>query len=123
MTAIILVVHMLIALGLIGVILLQRSEGGALGIGGGGGGGGAGGMFSSRGAANLLTRLTAGLALCFFVTSMALTILARGTSQPGSVFDGVQTEQSGGQSGEGSTGGGILPKLPGSTQPSAPVSE
>ncbi|MDH3742835.1 MAG: preprotein translocase subunit SecG, partial [Hyphomicrobiales bacterium] len=92
MTAIILVVHMLIALGLIGVILLQRSEGGALGIGGGGGGGGAGGMFSSRGAANLLTRLTAGLALCFFVTSMALTILARGTSQPGSVFDGVQTE-------------------------------
>lgn len=122
MTTIVLVVHMLIALGLIGVILLQRSEGGALGIGGGGGGGG-GGMFSSRGAANLLTRLTAGLALCFFVTSMALTILARGTSQPGSVFDGVQTEQSGGQSGEGPSGSSVLPQLPGSTQPSAPVSD
>ena len=122
MTTIILVVHLLIALGLIGVILLQRSEGGALGIGGGGGGGG-GGMFSSRGAANLLTRLTAGLALCFFVTSMTLTIMARGTSQPGSVFDGIQSEQSGGQSGEGSTGGSVLPKLPGSTQPTAPVSE
>ena len=122
MTTIVLVVHMLIALGLIGVILLQRSEGGALGIGGGGGGGG-GGMFSGRAAANLLTRITAGLALCFFVTSMALTILARGTSQPGSPFDGIQTEQSGSQSGDGSTGGSVLPKLPGSTQPSAPVSE
>ena len=122
MTTIILVVHMLVALGLIGVILLQRSEGGALGIGGGGGGG-AGGMFSSRGAANLLTRLTAGLALCFFVTSMALTIMARGTSQPSQIHSYVQTEQSGSQSGEGSTGGSVLPKLPGSTQPSAPVSE
>ncbi|MGI9463390.1 MAG: preprotein translocase subunit SecG, partial [Aestuariivirgaceae bacterium] len=57
MTTVLLVVHLLIALGLIGAILLQRSEGGALGIGGGGGGGGS--MFSSRGAANLLTRVTA----------------------------------------------------------------
>ena len=122
MTTIVLVIHMLIALGLIGTILLQRSEGGALGIGGGGGGGG-GGMFSSRGAANLLTRLTAGLAMCFFVTSIVLTILARDASQPGSVFDGVQSEQSGGQTGGSSTGGSVLPKLPGSTEPAAPTTE
>lgn len=119
MTTVVLVIHLLIALGLIGVVLLQRSEGGALGIGGGGGGGG-GGMFSSRGAANLLTRVTAGLAMCFFVTSIVLTLLARGESQPTSVFDGVQTQQSGSQSGEGGTGKSVLPKLPGSTDPTVP---
>ena len=118
MTTIVLVIHLLIALGLIGVILLQRSEGGALGIGGGGGGGG-GSMFSSRGAANLLTRLTAGLAMAFFVTSMMLTIMARGTADPGSVFDDVQTQQGSGQSG----GGSVLPQLPGSNEPAAPTTE
>ena len=93
MTTVLLVIHLMIAIGLIGVVLLQRSEGGALGIGGGGGGGG-GSMFSSRGAANLLTRTTAVLAACFFATSITLTIMARGTSQPSSAFDGVQSEQS-----------------------------
>ena len=52
-----LVVHLIIALGLIGMVLLQRSEGGALGIGGGGGGGG--NLFSARGVGNALTRTTA----------------------------------------------------------------
>ena len=118
MTTVVLVIHLLIALGLIGVVLLQRSEGGALGIGGGGGGGGS--MFSSRGAANLLTRMTAGLALCFFVTSIVLTILARGTSEPTSVFDSEQPQQSGTKSGDSGTGGSVLPKLPGSTDPTAP---
>ena len=74
MTTIILVVHLLIAVALIGVVLLQRSEGGALGIGSGG----AGSLFSSRGVANVLTRTTAILAVAFFVTSIALTMIAKG---------------------------------------------
>jgi preprotein translocase subunit SecG len=74
MTALLLVVHLLIALALVGSVLLQRSEGGALGIGGGGGG--MGGFMSGRGAANVLTRTTAVLAVCFFITSILLTMTA-----------------------------------------------
>lgn len=70
---VLLVIHLMIALALVGVILLQRSEGGALGIGGGGGGG----FMTGRGTANALTRLTAMLALGFFITSILLTVLAR----------------------------------------------
>lgn len=66
------VIHLLIVLSLIGVVLLQRSEGGALGIGGGGGGG----FMSNRGTGNLLTRATALLAAGFFVTSLSLSVLA-----------------------------------------------
>ena len=78
MATVLLVVHLLIAAGLVGVVLLQRSEGGALGIGGGGGGG----FLTGRGTANLLTRTTAILAGLFFLTSIGLTLLAlQGTSQ------------------------------------------
>jgi len=63
-------------------VLLQRSEGGALGIGGGGGG-----FMTGRGAANFLTRVTAGLAAAFFATSMLLTLLAARTDQARSIFD------------------------------------
>jgi preprotein translocase subunit SecG len=73
MTAILLAIHVLIALALIGVVLLQRSEGGALGIGGGGGG--MSGFMTARGSANLLTRVTAVLAALFMATSLALVIL------------------------------------------------
>ncbi|MBX3515136.1 MAG: preprotein translocase subunit SecG [Xanthobacteraceae bacterium] len=65
------VLHLLIVLALIGVVLLQRSEGGALGIGGGGGG-----FMNSRGTANILTRATALLAAGFFITSLLLSVLA-----------------------------------------------
>ncbi len=68
----VIVIHLLIVLSLIGVVLLQRSEGGALGIGGGGGGG----FMNSRGTANMLTRATAILATGFFITSLLLSILA-----------------------------------------------
>ncbi len=79
MVTVILTVHVLIVLGLIGIVLLQRSEGGALGIGGGGGGGG--GFMTSRGAANALTRTTSVLAAMFFATSISLAIFAdRGES-------------------------------------------
>jgi preprotein translocase subunit SecG len=67
-----LVIHTLIALALVGVILLQKSEGGGLGIGGGTGGG----LMTARGAANLLTRSTTVLASLFIVSSIVLAVLA-----------------------------------------------
>lgn len=86
METILLVIHVLIALFLIGVVLLQRSEGGALGIGGGGGGGG-GGVMTGRGAANLLTRATAVLAAAFFGTSIVLAVLSGAHNAPTSILD------------------------------------
>ncbi|WP_259779777.1 preprotein translocase subunit SecG [Aestuariispira ectoiniformans] len=86
METVLLVIHLLIAVALVAVVLLQRSEGGALGIGGGAGGGGAG-LMSARGTANILTRTTAILAACFFVSSIALALLAGQTQEPASVLD------------------------------------
>jgi preprotein translocase subunit SecG len=73
MSTVLLLIHLMIAIALVGVVLLQRSEGGALGIGGGGGGGG---FMTGRSAGNALTKTTAILAACFFVTSLLLSILA-----------------------------------------------
>lgn len=88
---IILVIHLLLAMALVGVILLQRSEGGALGIGGGGGAGG--GLMSGRSAGNLLTKATAILATAFFVTSLSLAILANDYSREASPFDAVPASE------------------------------
>ncbi len=85
MTTILLVIHLLIALALVGVVLLQRSEGGALG---GLGGTTMGGMMSGRGTANLLTRTTAVLAAGFMTMSLVLAILASGSRAPTSILDG-----------------------------------
>jgi preprotein translocase subunit SecG len=82
MSTVLLIVHVMIAAVLIGVVLLQRSEGGALGIGGGGGG-----FMTGRGAANLLTRVTAGLAAAFFATSLLLSIIATRSDAPRSILD------------------------------------
>ena len=113
MDTVVLVIHLMIAAALVGLVLLQRSEGGALGIGGGGGGGG--GFMTGRGAANLLTRATAVLAAAFFVTSITLTILARQSSAPTSILEGATAPGQGGET----QGDGILNQLrPG--QPSAP---
>ena len=71
MITVLLLVHIMIAVALVGVILLQRSEGGAVGIGGGGGG-----FMTGRSAGNALTKTTAVLAGCFFVSSLVLSILA-----------------------------------------------
>ncbi|MEE8273662.1 MAG: preprotein translocase subunit SecG [Alphaproteobacteria bacterium] len=84
MTTVLLVIHLLIALAMVGTVLLQRSEGGALGIGGGGGGGG---LMSGRTSANLLTRITAVLAAMFMLSSMGLTLLATGSRQPRSILE------------------------------------
>src|SRR5579884_810063 len=87
MQQVVLVIHLMLVLALIGVVLLQRSEGGGLGIGGGGG------FMTSRGTANVLTRATAILAGLFFVTSLALSILAGYGRQPTSIFGATPAGQ------------------------------
>lgn len=87
MATVLLVIHIMVAAALVGLVLLQRSEGGALGIGGGGGGGG--GFMTGRGAANLLTRITAVFAAVFFVTSILLTLIAQQGSGPGRGLDSL----------------------------------
>ena len=75
MTTVLLVIHLMIAAALVGVILLQKSEGGALGMGGGG----MSGFMTGRSTANLLTRTTAILAGVFFLTSILLAYFAGAT--------------------------------------------
>ncbi len=88
METLLLIIHLIIALSLVGAILLQRSEGGALGIGGNSGG--MGSMFSARGTANLLTRMTAVLAVLFITTSLLLAIVSgRQSDGRGSIADEV----------------------------------
>ena len=119
MQTVILVIHLIVAIALIGVVLLQRSEGGALGIGSGGGGN----LFSSRGVGNALTRTTAYLAVAFFITSISLTVLATRSGTGGSIFDTVAPQQGAAPatSQPAEPGGGVLPKLP--NAPQVPVSQ
>ncbi len=86
MENVILVIHLLLALSLIGLILLQRSEGGGLGIGGGGG---LGSLATAGQTANALTRATAICAACFFTTSIVLAILAGSHHKAGSMLDSL----------------------------------
>lgn len=83
MEEVVLVIHMVIALALVGSVLLQRSEGGALGMGGGGGGG----FMSARGASNFLTRLTAFLAAAFIGSSLVLGVMGTGKSGSRSIVE------------------------------------
>lgn len=90
MQTILVILHVLFALSIVGLVLLQRSEGGGLGMGGGGGGsGGMGGLMSARGTANLLTRATAVVAALFFTSSLVLSILVANSSDSGSIVDGM----------------------------------
>ena len=84
MESVLIVIQLFVSLSMIIVVLLQRSEGGALGMGGGGSG--LGGLFSARGAADTLTRTTAILATLFFLTSLGLTLLSL-HGRPQSVLD------------------------------------
>ena len=104
MTTILLVIHLCLALALVVTILLQRSEGGALGIGGGGG------MMTSRGTANFLTRLTAVIAGLFVGMSLLLAILASAERQPRSILD----------EGGAGTPAQEAPVKPGPSQPETP---
>ena len=99
MEEVLLVIHLMLAIAIVITVLLQRSEGGALGMGGGGGSGVGGGLMTGREAANLLTRSTAILAACFFATSLTLTILAGNSSDSRSILerseaDGVPNQSS-----------------------------
>src|SRR5215208_2901772 len=103
MIIVLFVVHVLIALALIGVVMLQKSEGGALGMGGGG----MSGFMTGRSTANLLTRTTAILAALFFVTSIALVMMSNAGRAPRSIVD---------------DGGPSAPLAPGSPlTPGAPI--
>ncbi|HEY3778011.1 MAG TPA: preprotein translocase subunit SecG [Rhizomicrobium sp.] len=84
MQSVLIVIQLFVSIAMIIVVLLQRSEGGALGMGGGGSG--LGGLFSPRGAADTLTRTTAILAIMFFVTSLALTLFSL-NGRPQSILD------------------------------------
>jgi len=110
MQTVVIVIHLMIVVVLIGTVLLQKSEGGGLGMGGGAG------FMSSRGTANLLTRTTAILAVGFFATSLLLSWIAGLNRQPASII-GTQapTSQSqpagSGQPVKPPTSGGVLDTL------------
>jgi preprotein translocase subunit SecG len=89
MQTMLLVAELIIAVALIIFVLLQRSEGGALGMGGGGSG--MGGLFSPRGAADTLTRTTAILAGLFFLTCIALNLMALHGRDEKSILDSPLT--------------------------------
>jgi preprotein translocase subunit SecG len=89
MQSVLLILQLIVAVALIITVLLQRSEGGALGIGGSGSG--LGGMFSARGAANTLTQTTAFLAAAFFIISIVLNVLTLRGVQTHSILDTTTT--------------------------------
>ena len=103
MHTVVIVIHLMLVVAMIGVVMLQKSEGGGLGIGS------TGGFLSSRGTANVLTRTTAALAMIFFTTSLLLSILAGWDRKPRSIIQntGAPTQQQAPQ-GEG---GGVLDTL------------
>jgi preprotein translocase subunit SecG len=119
MQTVIIVIHLMVVVALVGVILVQKSEGGGLGIGGGSG------FMTARGAANVLTRTTAILAAIFFATSLGLSLLARYGSHPLDILDQAP-QQTQGKSGSApaSGGKGILDQLggkPGQPAPAKPA--
>ena len=107
MTTVLLMIHLFVTLALIGVVLIQRSEGGGLGIGTSQG---MGGFMTGRGTANLLTRTTAILAAAFFALSLILALMNRGTAGAGrSVLDTLPIPAS---TAPASGGAGAPPALP-----------
>lgn len=85
---VLIVVHIMLVVGLIALVLLQKSEGGALGIGGGGGGGG---FMSARGAADALTKTTTIVAAAFFATSILLGLSAKQANRTESVIERIES--------------------------------
>ncbi|MEO5375517.1 MAG: preprotein translocase subunit SecG [Alphaproteobacteria bacterium] len=108
MITVILVIHLLIAIAMVGIILMQRSEGGALGMGGGGSG-----FMTGRAAGNLLTRVTTLLGASFMVTSLVLALLATPSAGPRkSIFE---------QPAAGTDQPATATPAPGPTSPAPPV--
>jgi len=119
MDTVIIVIHLMVIVALVAVVLLQRSEGGALGIGG------SNAFMSARGQGNVLTKATGILGAAFFATSIALTVLSQLTATPGSVLDAVPVTTSAPAAGSTTTtdtttapatdGGTILDRLGGTS--------
>lgn len=107
MQTVLIVIHLMIVLALVGVVLIQRSEGGGLGIGGGSG------FMSARGAANALTRTTAILAALFFITSLGLGVMSRFEAKPTDILNRIPA-------GQQAPAGNVLDQLPGAA-PAAPA--
>jgi preprotein translocase subunit SecG len=146
METVVIVIHLMVIVALIALVLMQRSEGGALGIGGGGN------FLSTRSQGNVLTRTTAIMAAAFFATSIALTLIGRFGEKPTSILENVRSGQApisapAGQAGGAPSGtnggaagktmldqlnalskggqtqsGGAAPANPGGGAPSAPAS-
>ncbi|MBV2185838.1 MAG: preprotein translocase subunit SecG [Rhizobium sp.] len=110
MQTVLIVIHLMIVLALVGVVLIQRSEGGGLGVGGGSG------FMSARGTANALTRTTAILATLFFITSLGLGLLARYEAKPTDILDRIPA-------GTTVPGGNVLDQLPGANGAAAPAAD
>ncbi|BBF93620.1 preprotein translocase subunit SecG [Blastochloris tepida] len=115
MQTVLIVIHLMVVLALVGVVLLQKSEGGGLGMGGGGG------FMSSRGTANVLTRTTAILAAIFFSTSLALSMLAGYSREPTSILDKAGAP-AGAPASAPAEGQGILDQIKPPGPPQPPVS-
>lgn len=124
METVILVIHLILALAIIGLVLLQKSEGGGLGIGGGSGG--MGSFASAASTANALTKATALCAALFFITSLTLAVLAGTHTSQESLLESIDNVPAAVDS-VGETSNNKLPdaKASGndSKAPSAPISE
>jgi preprotein translocase subunit SecG len=112
MITVVIVIHLMVVLAMIGFVLLQKSEGGGLGIGGGGG------FMTSRGTTNVLTRTTAILAAIFFVTSLSLSVIAGIDRKPRTIVPagGVGAPTVPGAPAPLGQGGGVLDQLGGGAQ-------
>ncbi len=86
METVVLVIHLLVAIALVGAVLIQRSEGGGLGMGGG-----MSGFMTGRATANLLTRTTGMLAAAFMTTSIILALMSGGQTESRSILDTTGT--------------------------------
>lgn len=119
MENVVLIIHLLLALGLIGVVLLQRSEGGGLGMGSA-----AGGAMTGRAAATALGKVTWVLAIAFIITSITLTILAAQKASGTSVIDRLGTSSAPAESSEETPqsplGSDLLPPAEGDNAPLVP---
>ena len=117
MQTVVIIIHLMIVAVMIGAVLLQKSEGGGLGMGGGAG------FMSSRGTANLLTRTTAILAVGFFLTSLFLSWYAGYNRAPSSIIGqpASQTQPAGANPITAPTSGGILDTLKKADEQQAPA--
>ncbi len=106
MQTVLLVIYLMVVIALIGVVLIQRSEGGGLGIGGGSG------FMSARGTANALTRTTAILATLFFALALGMGVLAKYEAKPTDILDRIP---------QGTGQNGVLDQLGGAKAPAAPA--